>query len=44
MQGEFGRMVTVQGGQITSVELSVARKGPRPVPPELLDTARIFFG
>ena len=43
-EGRFGRMVSLQGGTITSVELSAVREGPRPVPAELFETARVFFG
>lgn len=42
--GQFGRMVSFQGGQITSVELSVVRQGPRLVDKELAQVARVFFG
>jgi ATP-dependent phosphofructokinase / diphosphate-dependent phosphofructokinase len=41
---EFGRMVSLKGGHITSVDLTVVRQGPRPVPDELFETARVFFG
>jgi 6-phosphofructokinase 1 len=41
---EFGRMVSLQGGAITSVDLTAVRQGPRPVPAELFETARVFFG
>jgi ATP-dependent phosphofructokinase / diphosphate-dependent phosphofructokinase len=44
VKGEFGRMVSLQAGHITSVDLTVVRQGPRPVPAELFDTARVFFG
>jgi ATP-dependent phosphofructokinase / diphosphate-dependent phosphofructokinase len=43
-KGEFGRMVSLQAGGITSVDLNVVRQGPRPVPAELFETARVFFG
>jgi len=36
--------VSIQGGRITSVDLTVVRQGPRSVPPELFETARVFFG
>ena len=42
--GQYGRMVSLQGPSIQSVELSVVREGPRPVNPELYDAARVFFG
>jgi len=42
--GEVGRMVSLQGNHIGSVELSVVRAGPRPVDPELYEVARAFFG
>jgi 6-phosphofructokinase 1 len=41
---QFGRMVSLQGASIHSVELSVVRGGPRPVNPELYEAARVFFG
>jgi ATP-dependent phosphofructokinase / diphosphate-dependent phosphofructokinase len=44
MKKEFGRMVSLKGGHITSVDLAVVRQGPRPVPDELFETARVFFG
>jgi ATP-dependent phosphofructokinase / diphosphate-dependent phosphofructokinase len=44
VRNEFGRMVSLQGGRITSVDLAVVRQGPRPVPAELFETARVFFG
>jgi 6-phosphofructokinase len=44
VKGEYGRMVSLQGGSITSVDLNVVRQGPRPVPAELFETARVFFG
>ncbi|MBI5711312.1 MAG: 6-phosphofructokinase [Candidatus Eisenbacteria bacterium] len=40
----FGRMVSLQGGCITSVELAVVGQGPRPVTPELYEAAKVFFG
>ncbi len=43
-KSRFGRMVSIQGGRITSVDLTVVRQGPRPVPAELFETARVFFG
>jgi 6-phosphofructokinase 1 len=44
VKGQYGRMVSLQAGQITSVDLAGVRQGPRPVPPELFETARVFFG
>jgi 6-phosphofructokinase 1 len=44
VKGEYGRMVSLQGGRITSVDLALVRQGPRTVPAELFETARIFFG
>ena len=44
VKGEYGRMVSLQGGRITSVDLAVVRQGPRTVPAELFETARVFFG
>ena len=44
VRGEYGRMVSLQGGRITSVDLAVVRQGPRTVPAELFETARVFFG
>jgi 6-phosphofructokinase 1 len=43
-KGEFGKMVALQGSQITAVPLSEAARGPRPVNPELYETASVFFG
>ena len=43
-RGEFGRLVSLQGGRVRAVELSVVRSGARPVDPELYDAARVFFG
>ena len=42
--GSFGRMVSLQGSRIDSVDLDVVRRGPRPVDHELYDVARVFFG
>jgi 6-phosphofructokinase 1 len=42
--GQFGRMVSFQGGHITSVDLAVVRQGPRLVDKELTQVARVFFG
>ncbi len=42
--GQFGRMVSFQGGKVTSVELSIVRQGPRLVDRELAQVARVFFG
>jgi 6-phosphofructokinase 1 len=42
--GQFGRMVSFQGGRITSVDLAVVRQGPRLVDKELAQVARVFFG
>lgn len=42
--GQFGRMVSFQGGRITSVDLGVVRQGPRLVDKELAQVARVFFG
>ena len=43
-RGEFGRMVSLRGGHITSVELGVVREGPRNVDSDLYEVARVFFG
>ena len=43
-QGEFGKMVALQGNQIVAVPLSEASRSPRPVNPELYETAEVFFG
>jgi ATP-dependent phosphofructokinase / diphosphate-dependent phosphofructokinase len=42
--GELGRMVSLQGTHIGSVDLAVVRGGPRRVDPELYEAARVFFG
>ncbi len=43
-QGEFGKMVALQGNQIVAVPLSEASRSPRPVDPKLYETAAVFFG
>jgi len=43
-RGEYGRMVSLQGGRITSVDLAVVRDGPRRADRELYEVARAFFG
>ncbi len=43
-RGEFGRMVSLQGGRVASVDLGVVRQGPRRVDHELYEVARTFFG
>jgi hypothetical protein len=40
----YGRMVSLTGLDIASVELSVLRRGPRPADPALCEIARVFFG
>ena len=42
--GRFGRMVSLQGTRIDSVDLELVRRGPRPVDHELYEVARVFFG
>jgi 6-phosphofructokinase 1 len=42
--GRYGRMTSLQGGRITSVELSIVREGARRVDHELYEVARTFFG
>jgi ATP-dependent phosphofructokinase / diphosphate-dependent phosphofructokinase len=41
---EFGRMVSLVGGHITSCELAVVQAGARPVDEELYEVARVFSG
>jgi phosphofructokinase-like protein len=43
-KGEFGRMVSLRGGVITSVSLDEVVKGTRTVPHELYEEAAVFFG
>ena len=43
-QGEFGKMVALQGNRIVGVPLAEASRSPRPVDPELYETAEVFFG
>ena len=43
-QGDFGKMVALRGNQIVAVPLTEAAKSPRPVDPELYETAAVFFG
>uniref|UniRef100_A0A832I1R8 ATP-dependent 6-phosphofructokinase n=1 Tax=Eiseniibacteriota bacterium TaxID=2212470 RepID=A0A832I1R8_UNCEI len=40
----YGRMVCLNGLQVSSVELSVLQHGPRRADPELCEVARVFFG
>ncbi len=44
VRGEYGRMVSLQGLEVTSVPLSVVRQGPRLASPDLLAAARVFYG
>ncbi len=44
VRGEFGRMVSLQGRHVTSVDLAVVQRGPRAVDHELYESARMFFG
>ena len=43
-QGEFGKMVALQGNRIVAIPLSEASKSPRLVDRELYETAEVFFG
>ncbi len=43
-RGEWGRMTSVRGGSVTSVDLDVVCRGPRGVEKELYEVARVFFG
>lgn len=43
-EGKFGRMVSLQGNEITSVSLQKAVGAIKTVPPELYEIAKIFFG
>ncbi len=43
-RNEFGRLISLRGREITSVELSVVQQGPRMVDPQLYEDARVFFG
>jgi phosphofructokinase-like protein len=42
--GQHGRMVSLQGGRIGSVELREVARGPRPVSADLVEVAKVFFG
>ncbi len=42
-EGTFGRMAALHGDAIVDVPLAEAARGPKPVPPELYDAARVFF-
>jgi 6-phosphofructokinase 1 len=42
--GEFGKMVSLQGARIGAVDLAVVQQGPRTVDHELYEVARVFFG
>jgi 6-phosphofructokinase 1 len=43
-KGDFGKMTALRGNQIVAVPLSEAARSPRPVEPELYETAEVFFG
>lgn len=43
-EGKFGRMVSLQGNEITSVSLQKAVGAIKTVPPELYEIAKVFFG
>jgi phosphofructokinase-like protein len=43
-EGKFGRMVSLQGSRIDSVDLNLVRGGPRRVDHEFYEVARVFFG
>jgi phosphofructokinase-like protein len=43
-RGEWGRMVSLRGASVGSVELSVVEAGPSQVDSELYEVARTFFG
>ncbi len=44
VRGEYGRMVSLKGLDVTSVPLSVVCSGPRPASADLLAAARVFYG
>ena len=44
IEKRFGRLVSLRGGHVTSVELQVVGAGLRPVEHELYEVARTFFG
>jgi len=43
-QADFGKMTALKGNRIVAVPLSEAARSPRPVDPELYETAEVFFG
>jgi 6-phosphofructokinase 1 len=43
-KGEYGKMVSVKGGEITSVDVGLAVGKLKTVSPELYEMARVFFG
>jgi 6-phosphofructokinase 1 len=44
MAGEFGKMASLKGNKIVSVDLEVATSGLKKVDPELFKVAEVFFG
>ena len=42
--GRYGRMVSLKGTHVDSVDLQVVREGPRRVGHDLYEVARVFFG
>ncbi len=43
-KGEYGKMVSVKGGEITSVDVGLAVGKLKTVSPELYEMAKVFFG
>jgi 6-phosphofructokinase 1 len=43
-KGEYGKMVSVKGGEITSVDVGIAVGKLKTVSPELYEMAKVFFG
>ena len=43
-EGDYGKMVALRGTEIERVPLAEALKEPKLVPPELYETAAVFFG
>ncbi len=43
-EGKFGKMVSVRGGEVASVDVGAAVGKLKTVPPELYESLKIFFG
>jgi 6-phosphofructokinase 1 len=44
LQGQFGKMVALQGNEIVAVDLTVAKSGIKTLDPSWYEIAQVFFG